>query len=421
MLNASRQALPPAHLLSLAVATALLAPVAHADFVADSKASLTTTNIYLNRDFREGNGQNKREEWGQGFLLDIQSGYTEGPIGIGLDALGMLGVKLDSGGGRTGTDLLPVQDDGGTPDEFSRLGLTAKVKASNTELRYGSHIPELPVVKASDSRLLPQVFEGGLLTSSELEGLTFTGGRLDKVNDRASTNSEDLGLNSKNRRFPGGITADQLDLAGLDYQFNTNLKGRYFYAKLDDIYRQHFFGLLASQPLGSGTLSADVRMMLSKDSGASNAGKIDNRAFNAMLTYGINGHKLGLGFQDMSGDTGYAYIDGSDQFLVNFVQINDFANADQRSWQARYDYDFGKLGVPGLSFMTRYIKGSDAQIAGTDDTGGEWERDIEVKYVVQSGPLKDVYVRLRNASFKSDFARDADENRVIVGYTLPIW
>ncbi|HBX55549.1 MAG TPA: outer membrane porin, OprD family, partial [Pseudomonas sp.] len=94
---------------------------------------------------------------------------------------------------------------------------------------------------------------------------------------------------------------------------------------------------------------------------------------------------------------------------------------DERSWQARYDFDFSQVGVPGLSFMTRYITGSDAQIAGSSDTGGEWERDIELKYVVQSGALKDVYVRLRNASFRSDFARDADENRVIVGYTLPIW
>ncbi|CAN7208676.1 OprD family porin [Pseudomonas sp. LjRoot71] len=421
MPTASHQALAPARLLSLAIATTLLAPMAHAEFIADSTASLTTSNIYLNRDFRENAGQKKREEWGQGFLLDLKSGYTEGTVGFGLDAMGMLGIKLDSGGGRTGTDLLPVQDDGGTPDQYGRLGLTAKVKISSTELRYGSHVPELPVVKASDSRLLPQVFEGGLLTSSELDGLTFTGGRLDKVIDRASTNSEELILNSKNRRFAAGITADHLDLLGLDYQFAKGLTGRYYFADLDDIYRQHFFGLLASQPLGGGTLSADVRLMLSKDSGAANAGKIDNRAFNAMLTYAINGHKLGLGFQDMSGDTGYAYIDGSDPFLVNFVQINDFANADERSWQARYDYDLGKLGIPGLSFMTRYIKGSDAQIAGSNDTGGEWERDIEVKYVVQSGPLKDVYVRLRNASFKSDFARDADENRVIVGYTLPIW
>ncbi|WP_137818885.1 OprD family porin [Pseudomonas sp. 2FG] len=416
MLTASRQALPPAHLLSLAVTATLLAPVAHADFIEDSKASLSANNIYLNRDFREGDGQNKREEWGQGFILDIQSGYTDGTLGFGLDALGMLGLKLDSGGGRTGTDLFPVQDDGGTPDEFSRLGLTAKVKVSSTELGYGSHVPELPVVKASDSRLLPQVFEGGLLSSSELDGLTFTGGRLDKVIDRASSNSEDLLLNSKNKRFARGVSSDHLDLAGLDYQFAKGLTGRYYFAELDDIYRQHFFGLLTSHPLGAGTLSADLRLMLSDDSGASNAGKIDNRALNGMLSYAISGHKLGLAYQDMRGDTGYAYIDGSDPYLVNFSQINDFANADERSWQARYDYDFASLGLPGLSFTTRYVSGDDARIAG-----GEWERDIELKYVVQSGTLKNLYVRLRNASFRSDFARDADENRVIVGYSLPIW
>lgn len=421
MPTAPRQAISSLSLLSLALPTALLAPMAHAAFIEDSSASLTTTNIYLNRDFREGTGQNKREEWGQGFLLDLRSGFTEGTVGVGVDAMGMLGVKLDSGGGRTGTDLLPVQDDGGTPDEFSRLGLTAKVKVSDTELRYGSHIPELPVVKASDSRLLPQVFEGGLLTSSELDGLTFTGGRLDKVIDRASTNSEDIVLNSKNGRYAGNITADHLDLAGFDYTFTKGVTGRYYFADLDDIYRQHFFGLQTSHALGGGTLSSDLRLTLSDDSGAAKAGKVDNRALNGMVSYAISGHKFGLGYQDMSGDTGFAYIDGSDPFLVNFVQINDFANADERSWQARYDFDFAKVGIPGLSFMTRYISGDDAKITGSDQTGGEWERNTEIKYVVQSGALKDVYVRLRNASFRSDFARDADENRIIVGYTMPIW
>ena len=168
----------------------------------------------------------------------------------------MLGLKLDSGKGRTGTDLLPVQDDGGTPDQFGRLGLTAKVKLAESEFRYGSHIPELPVVKASDSRLLPQVFEGGLLTSSDIDNLSFTGGRLDKVIDRASTNSEDLILNSKNSRFASGVTAEHMDLAGFDYSFAKGLTGRYYYADVEDIYRQHFLGLLASQPLGGGTLSA---------------------------------------------------------------------------------------------------------------------------------------------------------------------
>lgn len=411
----------PARLLGLSIAASLTAPIAHAAFIEDSTATLSATNIYLNRDFREGDGQNKREEWGQGFILDLRSGYTEGTVAFGLDAQGLLGLRLDSGRGRTGTDLLPVHDDGRSADEFSRLSLTAKVRISATELRYGSHVPNLPVVKASTSRLLPQVFEGGLLTSSELEDLTFTGGRLDKVIDRASTNEEDLVLNSKNRRFAAGISADHLDLAGFDYKFAPGFTGRYYFADLDDIYRQHFLGLLSSHKLGAGTLSSDLRLIISKDSGASKAGKVDNRALSGMVSYGISGHKFGLGFQDMSGDTGFAYIDGSDPFLVNFVQINDFANADQRSWQARYDYNFAAFGLPGLSFMTRYITSDDARVAGSNERGGEWERDIELKYVVQSGPLKDLYVRLRNASFRSDFARDADENRLIVGYSLPIW
>ncbi|MCY1396128.1 Porin-like protein NicP [compost metagenome] len=421
MLTAARQAFPPVCTLSLAIASCTLASQAHAEFFKDSSATLEARNIYLNRDFRDGAGQSKREEWAQGFILNVESGYTEGTVGLGLDALGMLGIKLDSGPGRSGTDLLPVQDDGGTPDEYSKLGLTAKVRASKSELRLGTHIPELPVVKASNSRILPQVFEGGLLTSKEISNLTFTGGRLNEVKDRASTNSEDLAINNKNKRFAAAATGDHFDLGGLDYAFTERFTGRYFFAELEDVYRQNFFGLLASQPLGAGTLSADLRYAISDDSGRAEAGKVDNRALNGMLSYGLGSHKLGLGFQRMSGDTGYAYIDGSDPFLVNFVQINDFANADQRSWQARYDLDFAALGVPGLSFMTRYVTSDNAQITGSSEEGREWERDIEFKYVVPSGSLKNLTFRARHAGFRSNFARDADELRLIVSYALPIW
>lgn len=416
-----RQALPPVRQLALLITACSLAPLAQAAFIEDSSATLTTTSIYLNRDFREGTAQSLREEAGVGMLLDLQSGFTEGPVGFGVDVLGMAAFKLDSGGGRTGTDLLPVQDDGGTPDSFGRLGATAKVRLGQSELRYGSHVPELPVVKASDSRLLPQVYEGGLLRSQDIKGLTLLGGRLGQVIDRASTNSEDLILNSKNRRYAAGVQADHLDLAGFDYQLMPAVSARYYFGDLDDVYRQHFFGLLGKQALGGGTLSADLRLMVSNDSGEARAGKIDNRAFSGMLAYAQGAHKLGLGWQQMSGDTGYVYLDGSDPFVVNFVQINDFGNPDERSWQARYDLDFKSLGVPGLTFMARYVSGDDARVMRSTATGGEWERNLEMKYVVQEGPLKDLYVRLRHASFRSDFARDADEARVIVGYSLAIW
>ncbi|WP_060508438.1 OprD family porin [Pseudomonas sp. NBRC 111124] len=429
MLSSLPKAFAPSRSLSArpsaiasAVALAGVAPLSQAAFFEDSTATFETRNMYFNRDFRDGTSaqQSKRDEWAQGFMLNFESGYTEGPVGFGLDALGMMGIKLDSSPDRTDTGLLPTHDDGKAADEYSKLGLTGKVKVSKTELKIGTLIPELPTLQPNDGRILPQTFEGGLLTSQEIKGLTFTGGRLDKAKDRNDTNWEDLALNNKNGRFGGTFSADNLDLAGLDYRFTDRITGSYHFAQLDDIYRQHFIGMLATQPWGPGTFGADVRLAISDDAGAAKAGRIDNTTFNTMLSYSLGGHKVSAAWQQLSGDSAFPYIDGADPYLVNFVQINDFAGADERSWQARYDYNFAALGVPGLTFMTRYINGDNVSRAAGGE-GKEWERNTELKYVVQSGPLKNVAVRLRNATFRSNFARDADEVRLLVSYSVALW
>ncbi|WP_409261487.1 OprD family porin [Pseudomonas putida] len=429
MLSSQPQAFAPSRSLSArpsAIASALalagVAPLSQAAFFEDSTATFETRNMYFNRDFRDGTSaqQSKRDEWAQGFMLNFESGYTDGPVGFGLDALGMLGIKLDSSPDRTDTGLLPTHDDGRAADEYSKLGLTGKVKVSKTELKIGSLIPELPTLQPNDGRILPQTFEGGLLTSQEIKGLTFTGARLDKAKDRNDTNWEDLALNNKNGRFGGAFSADNLDLAGLDYKFTDRITGSYHFAQLDDIYRQHFVGMLATQPWGPGTFGADVRLAISDDAGAAKAGRIDNTTFNTMLSYSLGGHKVSAAWQQLSGDSAFPYIDGADPYLVNFVQINDFAGADERSWQARYDYNFAALGIPGLTFMTRYINGDNVSRAAGGE-GKEWERNTELKYVVQSGPLKNVAVRLRNATFRSNFARDADEVRLLVSYSVALW
>ncbi|AHD16151.1 MULTISPECIES: OprD family porin [Pseudomonas] len=408
--------------IASALALAGVAPMSQAAFFEDSTATFETRNMYFNRDFRDGTSaqQSKRDEWAQGFMLNFESGYTDGTVGFGLDALGMLGIKLDSSPDRTDTGLLPTHDDGKAADEYSKLGLTGKVKVSQTELKIGTLIPELPTLQPNDGRILPQTFEGGLLTSKEVKGLTFTGGRLDKAKDRNDTNWEDLALNNKNGRFGGSFSADNLDLAGLDYQFTDRITGSYHFAQLDDIYRQHFIGMVATQPWGPGTFGADLRLAVSDDAGAAKAGNIDNTTVNGMLSYALGGHKVSAAWQQLSGDSAFPYVDGADPYLVNFVQINDFAGADERSWQARYDYNFAALGVPGLTFMTRYISGDNVSRAAGGE-GKEWERNTELKYVVQSGPLKNVAVRLRNATFRSNFARDADEVRLLVSYSVALW
>lgn len=406
------------------------AQVQASGFLEDTTAKIESRTVYFNRDFRDGHtssdqGASKREESAQGFILNLQSGYTEGTVGFGIDALGMLGLQLDSSPDRSNSGLLPSSGDNprGSKGQYAKMGLTAKVKVSDTVLKYGALLPDLPLLKYNDGRLLPTMFNGAMLTSKEVKDLTFMAARLDKYTARDSTDSQDIRVHCKNKRYACNTTADHFDMYGFDYKINDRLTAQYHYAELEDIYRQHFIGLLGNQPLGDGELKADLRVIKSADSGAERAGSIDNRALSGMLSYGISGHTFSAGWQRMNGDNSMPYLDGSNPYLVNYVQVNDFAAAQERSWQLRYDYDFKAIGINGLSFLTRYVNGDHIKVPGSDQEGKEWERDSELKYVIQTGTFKDVSLRLRNATYRTNyekFARDVDETRLIVSYNFSV-
>ena len=392
-------------------------------FIEDASVSLGLRNLYFNRDFRQpGAAQSKQEEWAQGFLLQAKSGYTQGTLGLGVELIGQLGLKLDSSPDRAGSGLLPRHADGRAADDYARLGVAPKLKLSNTELKLGELLPELPILLRNDGRLLPQTFQGGALNSMEIDGLTLDAGRLKKVNQRDSSDNEDMTITGGGKRnivVRSGLTSDKFDFAGGSYKWTDNLSTSYHYGKLDNFYKQHYLGLVHTLPIADKqSLKSDIRWARSTDDGSSN---VDNKALNAMFTYSLGYHAFGVGYQKMSGDTGFAYINGADPYLVNFIQIGDFANKDEKSWQARYDYNFAGVGIPGLTFMTRYVKGDNIDLLTTSGEGKEWERDMDIAYVFQSGPLKNLGVKWRNATMRTNYTNDYDENRLIVSYTLPLW
>ena len=338
----------------------------------------------------------------------------------------MLGLKIDSSPADSNSGLLPStgSDPRRSKDQYAKIGVTAKMRVADTVLKYGALLPDLPLLKYNDGRLLPNMFNGAMLVSKDVKDLTIMASRLNRYTARDSTDAQDLRLNCKNKRYGCNITADHFNMYGLDYKVNERLTAQYHYAELEDIYRQQFVGLLANQPIGPGVLSADVRLLKSDDAGSAKASTIDNRALGAMLGYSLGGHKVSAGWQRMNGDTSMPYLDGSNPYLVNYLQVNDFANAQERSWQVRYDYDFKAMGYNGWSFMTRYVNGDNIKVVGRAEEGKEWERDTEVKYIVQSGTFKDLSLRFRNATYRtnySKFARDVDETRLIVSYNLNIW
>ncbi|VVO27092.1 OprD family porin [Pseudomonas fluorescens] len=423
-------------------------------FIEDSKASLGLRNFYFNQDNRSGPAApSKTEEWGQGFLLNYQSGYTAGPVGVGVDALGRLGIKLDSGSrvnkagrSRNPGQLFPQDSDGSVVDEFGSLGLTGKLRLSKTEARIGTLQPRLPVVVFNDGRLLPQTFTGGQITSNEFADLTLIGGQLEHAQGRDSSDDQSLSVAGANDPKPGQFS-NKFYYGGADYRLGKTLLLQYYYGNLKQFYQQHFLGLTHTLALPAGSLISDLRYFRSSADGhnASAAGraegyritdarlasdpdkgKVDSSLRSANFTWKVGGHALGLGFQENDGLSEHARLNqgnGTSSYDVGGRMIGSFLRPEQRTWLAGYSYDFAALGTPGLTFGVSYNKSDNIAVARQSRTEKEWERDLRLAYVVQSGPLQGLGLAWMNASLRSSLAsqRNIDENRVILSYALALF
>lgn len=446
--------------LALAVAVGVLAQQAGAaGFIEDSKATLGLRNFYINTDNRDSGtkaagAQNKLEEWGQGFQLNFTSGYTQGTVGFGLDAIGLLGIKLDSGGGTNGATpssyggtVFPSKSNGEAVDNYSSLGLTAKAKISQTELKLGTLQPKLPVIVTNDGRLLPQTFQGGQITSNDIKDLTLVGGQIEHAKGRNSSNNEELSIAGANSRTANGRDSNKFYYGGGDYKLTKDLTAQYYYGNLEDFYKQHFLGLTHNWSIGPGVLKSDLRYFNSRDDGAnghdanyfttgnysgvpSGKGKVDNNLYSGLFLYSVAGHTFGGGYQVSNGSSDFPFLnqgDGASAYLTTDMQIAKFNRAGERTWQARYAYDFAKLGAPGLTAGVIYLRGdnidtvtSKGAVAGSGRS--EWERDLTVAYVIPEGPLKNLGLTWKNAMWRNDIPnqRDQDENRLIVSYSIPL-
>lgn len=437
--------------LALAVTLAALANQATAaGFIEDSKATLGLRNFYFDRDDKNtANSNNEASEWGQGFIFNYQSGYTEGTVGFGLDAIGLVGIKLDSGGDSSTPRssapgaLFPLESDGSAVDNYGKAGVTAKARLSKTELRIGTLQPKLPVINFNDGRLLPQTFEGAQVTSAEIDGLTLTAGQLESTKTRSST--DDIALRIGGAASFQGKAADSNEFiyAGGDYKITKDLTAQYYYGNLEDFYKQHFLGLTHNLALPVGALKTDLRYFNSGSDGKNGSlagrtegykssgfwragdsknGEVDNNTWSALFTYSLSGHALSAGYQQVSGNSAFPFVsqgDGATAYLITDRQIGKFASAGERTWLAEYGYDFASAGVPGLKATVTYLSGSN--IDATDSDRKEWERDFRVDYTLQEGALKGLGLSWRNATFRGNTsAADQDENRLIVSYSLPL-
>lgn len=386
-------------------------------FIEDSSFNIFNRVLYMNRDFRNGpngastsaNPAGYREETGLGIRLLYESGFTQGTVGVGVDAHSLSSIKIDSGRGRYGTGQFAQTDDGRGDDTQSEVGGAVKFRISDTVLKYGSQFVASPVFSTDDSRILPEVATGTYLVSNEIDGLELSAGRFTAMSSQTATGRDTLS--------EGGNTIKSANIFGANYSFTDNLSAGLHHSDVEDFFKKTYVNVNYNLPLAEDqALNFDLNGYKTKGDGQELAGDVDNKIWSLAAAYSLGAHTFTVAHQRASGDNGYYYgVDGGGTiWLANSVQYSDFNQKDEKSWQARYDINMASYGVPGLSFMTRYIRGTAA------DSYTERELDIEAKYVIQEGAAKDLSFRIRNAFYRDNAQGDVNDFRLIVEYPLSV-
>jgi len=408
-------------------------------FLEGSSLSLINRNFYFNRDFRSsesatGNGYS--EEWAHGLMAFFESGYTQGSAGVGADAFAMLGLKLDTGSGRSGAggsiDLVPHDSTGEAEDNFSRVGGALKARFLDTEIKAGDVFPATPVVHFGDSRLLPESFKGFTVINKSLDDLTFQGGRLHAM---SQPNTSDM--NEEFVTFYGGaVNAPWLGYAGGDYSVNESVSLSLYTSRLKDAWNQHYVGLSVTYPLSDVVaVLGGFNYYKATDDGRELLGKFNNNIWSSSVGVALGAHTVTASYQRNNGNNDFDYLRQADSiYLNNSIQYSDFNSPKEQSWMLRYDLNMAGYGIPGLTFMTRYAHGWGADYSNAnevymrqDEDGApltnqnRWERDVEARYVIQAGPVKELSLRVRQATTRATaFEADLDEFRFIGEYPLSI-
>ena len=411
-------------------------------FVEDSHLNIAARNAYISRDYK--NGQQDKAEWGQGFIGKFESGFTQGTVGVGVDVIGQYAIRLDGGKGRSGaggidffkrgngtTNPDGTNNPGSPADDLAKAGAAVKFRVSNTVLKYGDQFPNVPVLAYDNSRLLSETFTGTSIVSKEIEGLQLDAGHFTKE-ARKSMEGTDSG-NLKSINYLGG-----------SYKFTESLSAALYASDMEDVLKKQYvnvnyvLALPEKQSLTFDFNGYKTKLDRSFAEQRGNGDARDNKIWSLGATWAVGAHSFTLAHQRSTGDTGYLYGgyrddtantgigDGGNTILLANSYWSDFNGKDERSWQVGYGIDFATFGVPGLTYNVAYVRGTNIDDGTNRGDGTEREIWNQFKYVVQSGPAKDLSLRaraswLRVSSNADQYNVGGNEIRLFADYPINVF
>ena len=381
-------------------------------FIEDAEGSVLFRTGYINRD-KKTVGVKDQSSAAQSAIFKLDSGYTQGVVGFGVGVVGDASFKLGANK-NANNNMIPretlngTDNAGDTYDHWARGGANVKARISNTDIRYGTQVLDLPVLASNTGRMVPEYFEGVLATSREIKGLELTAGKFTKNQMSEQINSD-------------GNNLDSAVVWGAKYKFNDALNASYYGLNSEDKLERHYINANYKHSLANGSsLTYDFSgyhtewdqdaTTYSSTLGNENIDGRSNNIWAVSGSYNYGPHNMMLAYQQNTGNTGYDYGQNADGFQSVYLPnsyLSDFVGNHEKSAQVQYNLDFSKIGVPGLNWTTAYVYGWDIEVAGNNQEGKEREIFNQVKYTVQSGFAKDASLRVRNSIYRANSAYDS--------------
>jgi hypothetical protein len=382
-------------------------------FFRDSLVQFVARTYYLTRDNFDGS---KSQAWAAGGWAAFRSGLIGDVFGVHVAAYTSQPIFAPFGEG--GTRLLaPPQNSIGVLGQ-----IYGRIQVGDQEFRGGRQLVDTPLINPQDNRMVPNTFEAATVVSlpDKDRKYDYAVGYIWNMKQRDSNDfipmSEALaGTDVLNRGTAFGMLRLRpvagLSLAAMDYNVQDFINTGFVQAEYDfrqpkgipnwiigaNVVDQRTVGanLLAGSPFETYQASAKVQMLY------------------AGWTLFVAGSVTGDGSKLFS-----PY--GTKANYTDMQQVS-FDNANEKAIGGSVAYDFGTLGLSGVSAGAWYTHGWDAINTSTNlGIPNRNELDLWIQYRPTEGPLKGFRLRTQysNVWQQGNVRETQPEFRFIVDYTV---
>ncbi|MCD8554773.1 OprD family outer membrane porin [Seleniivibrio sp.] len=280
----------------------------------------------------------------------------------------------------------------------------------NTKIKYGAQELNTPFMNKHDIRMLPKTYKGLTIENKSVDNLTLSAYYITDYMGWA-----DDEFISASKSISSSIDDDKPVLVfGAQYNIpvdSVKSSVQAWHYNMPDIFNETYLNASVSKDFGGVTVYVSPTVLDQRSQGDELAGELDTDQYGFNAGVKFKGFDI-TGFYAKTGDDDLLVPWGDTKVIIQ--QILASGRAEEKAYAGKINYDFGTLGVKGLSAYVFHAV-YDTPESGSNASADMKETDFSIQYAF-SGALDGLGLRTRYAMVDVDDGEDYDDTRFYVTY-----